>query len=88
MDCKIVGDGKPGIRLWGVSLWNEEDGKMLAELVKSEFESGNKDIYWDEIPLFIHKDKFNIGVRMIPDDAIMEIDSYDELLEIDPSYRQ
>lgn len=87
-DCSIVGDGKPGIRLWGISLWNEEDGRLLAELVKQEFEAGNKDIYWDEIPLFIHKDKFNIGVRMIPETAIMEIDSYDELLEIDPSYKK
>lgn len=78
--------GKHGWQLYSVSRWNEEDGKRLARHVEKEFESGNRQIYWDDIPLFCYPKEYELGVFPMNDRDIIEIDSFDELVKLDPSY--
>jgi CTP:phosphocholine cytidylyltransferase-like protein len=52
-----------------------------------EFEKNNRsDIYWDDIPMFLHFDSFNLGINVMSKDDILEIDSLEELKMIDSSY--
>ena len=85
-NCKKEG-GTEAYRLWGVSMWTEEDGKRLSELVRKQIEDTNDwSRYWDEIALFEHKSEFDLGIREIDEGDIIEIDSLKELVSLDPSY--
>lgn len=80
--------GEHGWRLYSVSKWNANDSAMLGELVEKEFENKNYDIYWDDVPMFIYADKFNLSVHKINKEDIVEIDSIEELADIDSSYKR
>lgn len=84
--CSRVG-GNSGWQLYGVSMWTNEDGKKLRDLVIYEFERGNSSIYWDDVAMFEYFDKFDLGIRKINHDDLMEIDSFEELCEADERYR-
>lgn len=83
--CQITGQAS-AYQLWGISMWTEEDGKRLADLIEKEHESGNWDIYWDEIALFKYKEQFALHIREIPANALAEIDTLEELAAMDNSY--
>jgi len=84
--CETMG-GTDTYRLWGVSMWTEEDGKRLAELIRVQFEELKEwNVYWDELALLNYKDSFDLGIRVIDKNDIIEIDSFRELVEADPSY--
>lgn len=85
LSCSRVG-GVNGWQLYGLSMWTENDGKKLKKLVALEFEKGNVDIYWDDVAMFEHFEDFNLGIRKINHDDIMEIDSFEELVSADKSY--
>lgn len=90
-DNKIVGckrDGADkGWRLYSASRWNAEDGKKLRKFLEIEFEDKqNHDIYWDDIPIFLYPDKFDLNIHRISSGEMMEIDSIEELAEIDERY--
>ena len=80
--------GDHGWRLYSVSKWNANDSAILGELVEKEFENKNYDIYWDDVPMFIYADKFNLSVHKINKEDIVEIDSIEELADIDSSYKR
>lgn len=79
--------GKNGWRLYSVSKWAEEDSDRLAKLVEKEFNAKNYNIYWDDVAMFKYYDQFNLTVHKVSPNDIVEIDSLDELKEIDPSYQ-
>lgn len=85
--CQISGQAA-AYQLWGISMWTEEDGKRLAELIESEYTGGNRDTYWDELALDKYKDRFDLRIREIPADALAEIDTVAELAAIDASYKK
>ena len=86
-DCRIEG-GKQCYRLWGVSMWNEKDGKALAELVRRQVETVKDwSIFWDVLALSNVQKVFDLGIREIGEEDISEIDTFDELVSIDPSYK-
>lgn len=85
-DCSRVG-GSNGWQLFSISRWGSADGKMLKELVELEFEKNhNTDIYWDDVVMFCHPDKFKLAVYEMQKNDIIEIDSIDELKAVDKSY--
>ena len=87
ISCNITGN-KNAYRLWGISMWTRKDGEMLAGFLKEQIEvKKNWNVYWDELPLFLYADRFDLGVRPVPGDALREIDSLEELASYDPSYR-
>ncbi len=84
--CSRTG-GSHGWQLYSVSRWSAEDGRTLKELLELEFEVNKKrDVYWDDIPMFLHPDRFKLGIRIMNREDILEIDSLEELQMIDTSY--
>ncbi len=79
--------GKAGWQLFSISRWNSDDGKKLKRWVEEEFEINKQyNLYWDDIPLFIHLDDLNLGIRPIKRDSFTEIDDFKDLVRIDKSY--
>lgn len=88
VDCSRTG-GEKGWELHGVSFWNKEDCKKLKEQLVVEFEQKqNHQIYWDDLAMFCYKDDYCLGIRKIHDGDIVEIDSLEELVKIDESYKE
>ena len=59
----------------------------MKEFLIEEFEKNERrDVYWDDIPMFLHKDAFRLGIRVMNKEDILEIDSLEELQQIDSSY--
>lgn len=86
--CDCSKGGKSGFELFGISRWTRQDGKLLAKLVEQEFISENRNIYWDDIALFLYKDKFELGYYPMHRKEILEIDSFKELCKIDQTYQK
>lgn len=83
--CSRTG-GAHGCQLFSISRWSAEDGKILCDHIAREFESGNRDIYWDDVPLFCYPESYSLGVYEMEQGAVQEIDSLEELIEADSSY--
>ena len=84
--CSRTG-GSHGWQLYSVSRWNGEDGTKLRRFLEYEFENGNRQIYWDDVAMFNYFDDFTLGIFEMKADDIIEIDSLEELVQIDPSYQ-
>ena len=84
-NCTV--SGEKGWQLFSISRWNKEDALKLKKYLEVEFEEKeNHSIYWDDIPMFIYKDKFELGITKMKESDVIEIDSCDELVRIDHSY--
>ena len=46
-----------------------------------------RQIFWDDVPLRVRADAYDVHVRECDPSHIVEIDSFAELQEVDPSYR-
>ena len=87
LSCSRNG-GNHAWQLYGISRWTTEDGMKLKELLELEFkEKKNTQIYWDDIAMFKHFDRFNLHGYPMHKGGVKEIDSLDELIEEDNSYR-
>lgn len=84
--CSRTG-GAHGWQLYSVSRWTAEDGERLQMLLEKEFESGNRQIYWDDVAMFCYPEQFELGIREMQRGDIVEIDSIEELAALDPTYR-
>ncbi len=85
--CSRVG-GEKGWQLFSISRWSGEDGKKLARHLEIEFEQKqNRQIYWDDVALFCYPEEYTLGVREMKKEDVVEIDGYDELVAIDPTYK-
>lgn len=86
--CSRTG-GKGGWQLYSISRWSAEDGVKLKKHLEIEFEQKqNRQIYWDDVALFCYPQEYRLGVRPMSAKDIVEIDGYDELVRIDPSYQE
>lgn len=71
----------------GISYWNEEDGRRLAQDIPDVFSTpGGKERYWEQVPLVYMKKNYAVEVRECFDEDIVEIDTFKELKKIDPTY--
>ena len=85
--CSRTG-GKRGWQLYSISRWSAEDGARLRGHLELEFEErGNRQIYWDDVPMFCHFDEYRLGIRPMQKSDCLEIDSLEELQAADPAYR-
>lgn len=85
--CSRTG-GKGGWQLYSISRWSKEDGKKLKKHLEAQFEEKkNHDIYWDDVALFCYPEEYSLGIFPMKREDIVEIDNFDELIEIDPSYK-
>ena len=81
--CSRTG-GKNGWQLYSVSRWTEADGAKLRRHLEQEFESGNRQIYWDDVAMFCHPEAYELGVYPMQKGAVIEIDTLDELEAFSP----
>ena len=79
--------GADGWQLYSISRWSAEDGRKLSALVKKEFEAGNRQIYWDDVPMFAHPEEFRLAVYPMEAGAVVEVDNLGELIALDPTYQ-
>ena len=87
ISCSRTG-GKKGWQLFSISHWSEEDGKKLKKHLELEFESKqNRGIYWDDVVMFEHFDEYDLTVRPMNYGDVIEIDSLDDLINLDSSYK-
>jgi len=85
--CSRTG-GKHGWQLYSVSRWSVEDGAKLRRHLEIEFiDKKNRQIYWDDVPLFCYPEEYRLGIHPIQKTDILEIDKLEELAAVDPSYR-
>lgn len=84
--CSRTG-GKRGWQLYSVSRWTTEDGNRLRYYLEVEFEiNKNYQIYWDDIAMFCYPESFKLGIYEMQADDIVEIDSLNELVNMDSGY--
>lgn len=85
--CSRTG-GKNGWQLYSISRWSEEDGKKIKKHLELEFkEKNNRQIYWDDVAMFCHAEEYKLGISPMKSSDVIEIDNLDELIALDPSYK-
>ena len=86
--CSRTG-GKGGWQLYSISRWTEEDGKKLKRHLEIEFEQKkNRQIYWDDVAMFCYPEEYQLGIRPMNKDDIIEVDNLSELIALDASYKK
>lgn len=83
--CSRTG-GRNGWQLYSISRWTDDDGRKLKKYLEKEFESGNNQIYWDDVAMFCYFEEFTLGITEMTKDDVIEVDSLQELVTIDDSY--
>lgn len=91
VDSRVVScsrnGGKQGWQLYSVSRWSAEDGKKLKKHLEQEFDiRKNRDIYWDDVAMFLHFNDYDLGIQEMQQGDIIEIDNYEELIAVDKTY--
>lgn len=73
--------------MFGISYWTEADGARLVEDIREVYHApGGKERYWDQVALEYHADHYKVAVRECTFEDIVEIDTFNELKEIDKTY--
>lgn len=86
--CSRTG-GSCGWQLFSISRWTQDDGRKLKRLLELEFlEKRNRQIYWDDVPMFCHFQEFQLQVYPMQPEDVIEIDSFAELAALDAAYTE
>ena len=84
---KIRVGGEHVHHMFGISYWNKEDAAKMEKDIEKVFKSpGGKERYWDEVALKECIKDYKVWVRPVEKGDIIEIDTYNELKQIDPIY--
>lgn len=85
---KMAIGGENCYQMVGISYWTAKDGKKLYSDAREVFNSpGGKERYWDQVPLEYCIKDFKVGVRECSFSDIKEIDTFNELKQLDETYR-
>ena len=80
--------GENCYQMVGISYWTPEDGKKLYIDARAVFNSpGGKERFWDQVPLEYCMKNYIVEVRQCSFDDYREIDTFNELKQIDESYK-
>ncbi len=73
--------------MFGISYWNAEDGAKLQHDIERVYAMpGGKERYWDQVIFDYSLDHYKIAVRPCTFSDVIEIDTFNELKQIDASY--
>lgn len=73
--------------MFGISYWSAEDGAKMAAHIEQVYNApGGKERYWDQVAMEYHLDEYRVTVRPCTFEDITEIDTYQELKKLDPTY--
>lgn len=78
--------GSKGWQLYSISRWGKEDGERLKKHIKIEFEKNNRQIYWDDVAMFCYPEEYQLGIRPMNKEDIIEVDNLSELVTLDSTY--
>lgn len=71
----------------GISYWDSNDGKKLAEDIKKTYDMpGGHERYWDQVPFVFFPKNYSVEIRECKKEDIVEIDTFKELQMIDKTY--
>ena len=71
----------------GISYYNSEDGKKLKKDIADVFNSpGGKEKYWEQVQLVERKNNYKIAIRECKKEDVIEIDTFNELKQLDKTY--
>ena len=74
-------------QMYGISYYDEKDGKQIREDIEKVFNSpGGKEKYWEQVLLDVYKKNYKIAVRECHEGDIIEIDTFNELKQVDSVY--
>jgi len=77
---KISVGGENCYHMYGVSYWDEADGKRLEKHIERVFGiPSSKNLYWDEVPLSLYIDDYSIKIRECMEGDISEIDTMEDI---------
>lgn len=84
---KVKVGGEDVHHMFGISYWSKDDALKMSKDIDQVFHSpGGKEKYWDEVSLKDCIDHYQIMVRPVSKGDVIEIDTFNELKEIDPIY--
>lgn len=84
---KIRVGGENVHHMFGISYWSKEDAEKIECDIEKIFKSpGGKERYWDEVALKECIKNYKVWVRPVEKGDIVEIDTYNELKQIDSIY--
>ena len=85
---KVRVGGRNCHHMFGISYWNQTDGAKLADHIKQVYEMpGGKERYWDLVPLEYFIRDYAVEVRECSFEDIIEVDTFNELKNLDDTYR-
>jgi CTP:phosphocholine cytidylyltransferase-like protein len=81
-----VGDDR--FNMVGISWFCREDARLLGEMINNAYgQNGYEELFWDDV-VNDNLSKLDLNVHEVMADQIVEIDTVEELCEIDDSYRE
>ena len=79
--------GQDCYHMYGISYWTAQDGAQLAQDIDQVYRMpGGKERYWDEVALRVCSKNYKVQVRPCFEGDIVEIDTFNELKQVDPVY--
>ncbi|MBO1678660.1 NTP transferase domain-containing protein [Bittarella massiliensis (ex Durand et al. 2017)] len=84
---QLMVGGRDCYHMYGISYWDQKDGAQLCHDLEETFQMpGGKEKYWDEVALRVFSKNYAVDVRPCFEGDIVEIDTFNELKQIDPVY--
>jgi len=78
--------GENGYNMVGLSYWKKADSEKIANAVFKKYqEAGHETLFWDEVVNELLEQMY-VGICPVTDEQMIEIDTVDELKQIDGSY--
>ena len=79
--------GRNCYQMVGISYWAAEDGAKLSQDIQEVYnEPGGKERYWEQTALCYKKENYKIYIRECKSEDIVEIDTFNELKQVDKTY--
>lgn len=80
--------GEECFNCYGISFWTPEDcDKLRSDIEEVWNEEGGRDVFYEFVPLILRKENYQIKLHECQKGDVTEIDSFQELIAIDPSYK-
>ena len=84
---KVKVGGENVHHMFGISYWTKEDAEKMETDIEKVYKSpGGKERYWDEVALRECIKNYKVWVREVEKGDIVEIDTYNELKQLDSIY--
>lgn len=85
---QLVKGGEHCHHLFSIYFWTEEDGAKLPSHLEEMYAApGGRDLFWDMAPMNYYNEHYEIEIRECTFADVSEIDTYQELQQLDPEYQ-